>query len=135
MSFFRRLMFQVSDKRLRWSRRSCRAKGGFFMEDGRKNMERLTYFLMGSAVAAGLAFLVSPKSGRETREILASKAKEGKDFLGSQLRRGREYMMKGKEQVSEQAKDMASRAKETAREQVEKIQSTEKEGPETISPL
>ncbi|MDD5206874.1 MAG: YtxH domain-containing protein [Desulfobacterales bacterium] len=105
------------------------------MENGRKNMERLTYFLMGSAVAAGLAFLVTPKSGRETREMIANKAKEGKDFLGSQLRRGREYVMKGKEQVSEQAKDMASRAREAAREQVEKIPSTEKEGPETISPL
>lgn len=106
------------------------------MEDGRKNMERLTYFLMGSAVAAGLAFLLSPRSGRETREILATKAKEGKEFLGSQLRRGREYVMKGKEQFSEQAQDMASRAREAAREQVEKIQSTEKkEGPDTISPL
>ncbi|RJR34339.1 MAG: YtxH domain-containing protein [Desulfobacteraceae bacterium] len=106
------------------------------MEDGKKNMERLTYFLMGSAVAAGLAFLVSPKSGRETREILATKAKEGKDFLGNQLRRGREYVMRGKEHMSEQAQDMASRAREAAREQSEKIQPTDKqEGPETISPL
>ena len=109
-----------------------------FMENGKKNMERLTYFLMGSAVAAGLAFLVSPKSGKETREILATKAKEGKDYLGSQLRRGREFVTKGKEQVAEQAQDMASRAREAAREQAEKIGSagkSEGEDPQVISPL
>jgi len=106
------------------------------MEDGKKNMERLTYFLMGSAVAAGLAFLVSPKSGKETREILAAKAKEGKDYLGNQFRRGREYVMKGKEHLSEKAQDLSSRAREAAREQTERIHPTEKqEGPETISPL
>lgn len=108
------------------------------MEDGKKNMERLTFFLMGSAVAAGLAFLVSPKSGKETREMLAMKAREGKDFLEDKIRRGREYVMKGKEQFSEQAQDMAARAREAAREQAEKIGSTgqeERKDPQIISPL
>lgn len=106
------------------------------MENGKKSLERLTFFLMGSAVAAGVAFLVSPKSGRENRELIAAKAKEGKDFLENQIRRGKEYVKKGKEQVTEQAMDMASRAREAARGQAEKIHSTveEGEGPQ-VTPL
>lgn len=98
------------------------------MENGKRNIERLTFFLMGGAVAAGVAFLVSPKTGRENRELIAMKAREGKDFLESQIRRGRELVKKGKEQVSERAADMASRAREAAREQAERIHPVGEEG-------
>lgn len=102
------------------------------MENGKKNLERLTFFLMGSAVAAGVAFLVSPKSGKENRELLATKAREGRDFLETQFRKGKEFVRKGKEEAVEQATDMASRAREAAREQAEQVRS-EGEGPHAPS--
>jgi gas vesicle protein len=97
------------------------------MENGRI-MERLTYFLMGSAVAAGVAFLVTPKSGKENREILASKAREGKEFLDDKIRQGKKYMERGKERVTEQGQEIAHRAKEIAQEQADHIRGAVEQG-------
>lgn len=90
------------------------------MQNG-KYLERLTFFLMGSAVAAGIAFMVSPRSGRENRELLAMKAREGREFLGGQLRRGQNLVRRGKEQAVEQAQDLVARAKGVAQQQVESL--------------
>ena len=68
------------------------------------------FFGMGIGVAAAL--LLAPKSGRETRELLKSKADDGKEYIkrrGSELRddasnmidRGKAAIDRQKENVSE----------------------------------
>lgn len=106
-------------------------------ENEGRTLERLTYFLLGSAVATGIAFLISPKSGRENREILANKAKEGKEFLEDKIRRGREYVKQGKEKAMEQGQDLAERAKDLVRGQAENVRSSVGKGeePKAANPL
>jgi len=68
-------------------------------------------FLAGSVVGAAIALLTAPKSGRETREILADYGSEIKDKVGhfpenlqeysdSTIDRGRELIERGKELIS-----------------------------------
>lgn len=67
-------------------------------------------FLLGGLTGAALAILYAPRSGRETRELLGEKLKEGAD-------RGREFRervgTKGREMVDE-ASEYLNKGKETA---------------------
>ncbi len=67
-------------------------------------------FLLGGLTGAALAILYAPRSGRETRELLGEKLKEGAD-------RGREFRervtTKSRELVDE-ATEFVSKGKETA---------------------
>ena len=67
-------------------------------------------FMVGALSGAALAILFAPRSGRETREMLGEKLKEGAD-------RGREFRdqvsAKGREMVDE-ASEYINKGKETA---------------------
>ena len=52
-----------------------------------KSGENLLFFLIGGFVGASIALLVAPRSGRETREIIAARTKDGAEFVTT---RGRE---------------------------------------------
>jgi gas vesicle protein len=62
-------------------------------------------FLLGAAAGAAVALLFAPAAGRNTREFLGQKAREGQDTLFNAVERGREAF--------EQARDR-SRDKEPA---------------------
>ena len=52
------------------------------------------YFLLGTAVGAGLGILFAPKSGKETREELA-------DWLDDRREKGADFLARMKEKVPE----------------------------------
>ena len=72
--------------------------------------EKLKYFIMGAGVGALLALLYAPKTGQQTRKLIAKKAEEGKDYLTS----------KGRE-VKEQAEDLVDKGKEFVSKQKERL--------------
>lgn len=93
-------------------------------------------FLAGAAVGAAVALLTTPKSGRETREMLAGYGAELKEkashlpdeFRGygeSALDRGKELIEKGRELISrgtelaEHGKDFLDDKKQTLTEAIE----------------
>ena len=51
-----------------------------------KPSENLLYFLIGSFVGASAALLLAPKPGKETRELIAEKAREGAGFVTTRSR-------------------------------------------------
>ncbi len=53
-------------------------------------------FLAGAAVGAALGVLFAPRSGKETRDLIANKAKDAKDDLDDLIDRGREEWSKAK---------------------------------------
>jgi gas vesicle protein len=87
------------------------------------NIHHLAWFLAGLGIGALVGVLYAPKSGRETRDELASSAREGSEFLrnrtrqaaeevsalvdkskqqvGEYVERGREYVDRGREQWEE----------------------------------
>ena len=42
---------------------------------------KLSYFLFGLGMGVAIGVLFAPQSGKETREVLRSKANEGRDYL------------------------------------------------------
>jgi gas vesicle protein len=65
-------------------------------------------FLAGAAIGAAIGVLLAPRSGKETRERMAGKAKDAKDEEAEDLKE-----RLGKD-VTESAEDVADRARRTA---------------------
>ena len=54
--------------------------------------DKFVYFLAGAGIGAVLALLFAPKSGRETREMIARTANDSRDFLSGKVSEGRNYV-------------------------------------------
>src|SRR5262249_50964234 len=102
------------------------------MSDGSDRSSRLAYFLVGGGIGAVVALLFAPRSGRETRDLIAQRASEGRDRMASTGRtvsdRVTNYIDKGKDMVASQ-KDQISAAieagKQAYREEKAKSQVTD----------
>lgn len=75
------------------------------MDDNKK----LPYFFLGLGIGVAVGVLFAPKSGDETRRLLAEKANEGSDYV---RRRSAEF--------KESATEYAGKVKESATEYVDK---------------
>ena len=71
-----------------------------------------SFFLAGLGIGAVAALLVAPKTGSETRELIAKKADEGRDFArqkSKELRKDAEgYLDKGKSVVAQQKEQLSA---------------------------
>ena len=65
-------------------------------------------FLLGVCVGGAVALLLAPKTGEQTRKLIAKKAEEGKAYVAS---RGREFKDQAGELV-EKGKDLVSKQRE-----------------------
>lgn len=70
--------------------------------------KKISYFLLGLGVGVAAGILLAPKSGRETRDLLRSKADEGKDYL----RRRSEEVKESAEELLERGRAALARQKE-----------------------
>ena len=57
-------------------------------------------FLLGTVAGAGVALLFAPASGRETRDYLGEKAREGKEKAAVAARQGRELLNRQRETIA-----------------------------------
>jgi gas vesicle protein len=82
------------------------------MSDGSDRLSKLSYFLVGGGIGAVIALLFAPRTGRETREIIAQRATESRERVLSTSRNVGEkvstYIEKGKDVVSTQREQMAA---------------------------
>jgi gas vesicle protein len=60
----------------------------------------LLAFILGAVSGAAVALLYAPASGRETREYLGEKAREGRDKATEATERGRQALSQGRETLS-----------------------------------
>jgi gas vesicle protein len=89
--------------------------------------EKIFYLLLGAAIGAAAALLVAPRSGEETRKLIATKAREGADVIANRTRtvaeKTSEYVERGKEVLQQQRDQLASAieaGKQVYREEKEK---------------
>jgi gas vesicle protein len=105
-------------------------RGGDSMSEESGTGEKALFFVLGAFVGATTALLLAPRTGFETRQLIASKAKESADFVASRGRTMAEktsgYVDRGKE-ILQQQRDQLSAAieagKQAYREEKEKGQS------------
>ena len=88
---------------------------------------KVGYFLAGASMGAVVVLLFAPKTGEQTRKLIAKKAEEGKDYVASKGREFRgqaeELVEKGKELVTKQKERLAGvleTGKEAARSTLSK---------------
>jgi gas vesicle protein len=79
-------------------------------------MGRLGYFLLGGAVGAGIALLFAPRTGEETRALVAERADE---YWG----RGQTWYSEGKTRIQDGVAAVATSTTKTGDELREKIES------------
>ncbi len=60
----------------------------------------LLAFILGAVSGAAVALLYAPATGRETREFLGEKAREGRDKAADATERGRQAISQGRETLA-----------------------------------
>ncbi|MBI4484095.1 MAG: YtxH domain-containing protein [Acidobacteria bacterium] len=98
------------------------------MEEKSGTGEKVLFFLMGGFFGAAIALLFAPKSGEETRELLAERARQGRDLVTRKTRelqeQASEYLEKGRDVVAKQKEQVAAAieaGKQAFREEREKV--------------
>jgi gas vesicle protein len=69
-------------------------------EEGAGAGSVLLAFILGAISGAAVALLYAPATGRETRELLGEKAREGRDRAEKAAERGREILNQGRETLA-----------------------------------
>jgi len=64
------------------------------------------YFLLGLGIGVAAGMLWAPRSGEETRQILADRAGEGADYLRSRAQDGTEYVRQRTDDIKQSATDL-----------------------------
>lgn len=81
--------------------------------------EKMLYLMLGAIIGAATALVMAPRSGMETRKLIASKAREGADLVAGHTKsvagKTSDYMERGKELLQQQ-RDSLSAALEAGKQ-------------------
>ena len=83
--------------------------------------DKILFFLAGAGIGAVLALLFAPKSGRETRELLARTASDSREFLSSKVSEGRNFMEEKGRKVTDDFSSFIDKSKEALQRQKEQL--------------
>ena len=82
------------------------------MSDEATAGEKALYLFLGAAIGAGIALLFAPRSGVETRKMIANKAREGADIISNRTKavagKTSEFVERGKEVLQQQRDQLAA---------------------------
>ncbi len=83
--------------------------------------DKFLFFLAGAGIGAVLALLFAPKSGRETRELIARTATDSKDFLASKVSEGRQIVEEKSRSLGDDFNSFLDKSKEAVQRQKEQL--------------
>src|ERR1043166_1133030 len=83
--------------------------------------DKFLYFLAGAGIGAAFALLFAPKSGRETRELIARTATDGRAFLSSKVSEGRNYVEGTGRKMSDEFSSFVEKSKDALQRQKEQL--------------
>jgi gas vesicle protein len=70
------------------------------------------YFLLGLGIGVAAGILWAPRTGEETRQLIADKAGEGADYLRTRTEEGKEYVRQQADNLKQQADNLKGSATE-----------------------
>lgn len=83
--------------------------------------DKFLFFLAGAGIGAVLALLFAPKSGRETRDIIARTAADGREYLANKVAEGKQYVGDTSRKVSDDFTSFVDRSKDALLRQKEQV--------------
>jgi gas vesicle protein len=83
--------------------------------------DKFLYFLAGAGIGAVLALLFAPKSGRETRELLARTAADSREFLANKVNEGKEFVGDTTRKATDDFSSFIDRSKDALLRQKEQL--------------
>jgi gas vesicle protein len=83
--------------------------------------DKLLYFLTGAGIGAVFALLFAPKSGRETRELIARTASDSRDFLSTKVNEGRQMVEERGRRFGDDFTTFLDKSKEAVQRQKEQL--------------
>jgi gas vesicle protein len=83
--------------------------------------DKVLYLLAGAGIGAVLALLFAPKTGRETRELIARTANDGRDFLSNKAAEGRSYIEGTGRKVTDEFSSFIEKSKDALQRQKEQV--------------
>src|SRR6187200_1646443 len=91
------------------------------MGDNSSGGDKFLYFLAGAGIGAVFALLFAPKSGRETRELLARTAADSRDFLANKVTEGKQFVGETSRKVTDDFSSFVDRSKDAIIRQKEQL--------------
>ena len=75
------------------------------------------YFLLGLGIGVAAGVLWAPRTGEETRQLLADKAGEGADYVKNRAQEGTEYVRQRTDDLKQSASDLYEKGRSTVAQQ------------------
>jgi gas vesicle protein len=91
------------------------------MSENNGSGDKILFFLAGAGIGAVLALLFAPKSGRETRELIARTATDSRDFIASKVSEGRQLVEEKSRKVGDDFSSFMDKSKEAVQRQKEQL--------------
>src|SRR3989440_11393957 len=83
--------------------------------------DKFLYFLAGAGIGAAFALLFAPKSGRETREMIARTATDSREFLSTKVNEGRQVVEERGRRLGDDFTSFVDKSKEAVQRQKEQL--------------
>ena len=91
------------------------------MGDNNNSGDKFLYFLAGAGIGAVFALLFAPKSGRETRDLLARTASDSREFLSTKVNEGRQIVEERGRKLGDDFTSFVDKSKEAVQRQKEQL--------------
>ena len=91
------------------------------MSDNNGAGDKILFFMAGAGVGAVLALLFAPKSGRETRELIARTATDSRDFISNKVTEGRQLVEEKGRKIGDDFTTFLDKSKEAVQRQKEQL--------------
>jgi gas vesicle protein len=83
--------------------------------------DKFLFFMAGAGIGAVLALLFAPKSGRETRELIARTATDSRDFISNKVNEGRQVVEEKGRRFGDDFNSFLDKSKEAVQRQKEQL--------------
>jgi gas vesicle protein len=90
-------------------------------ENSSGGSDKFLFFLAGAGIGAVLALLFAPKSGRETRDLIARTATDSREFITNKVSEGRQVVEEKGRRLSDDFSSFIDKSKEAVQRQKEQL--------------